>query len=376
MGTGIRSRAAVVAAAALSAVLFVPHTPSAASEGVHIGTYGDRIRVEATSGTTIEIQRPDGSRTHRLAEDVELIHTRAGLVLVNDVSMLTYVEGIAEVPVSWPIEALKAQAVAARTYAWRAIEAGTYTHYDICATVACQVFRGRDVVSVPGGERWAQAVAETDGEALLYEGQPILARYFSTSGGHTRSNEEVFPSSGPRPYLRGVPDPEDVVSPLHTWQVTFSRDEMNAILAEGQRLQAAVPIARVDILPAGGGHPDRVRVVNVSGGSVIMNASTFRGHVARVAPDLFPERFPVHYPGSDRRMPETLPSSRFQITVTDTEVVVDGRGYGHGVGMSQYGAMGKADAGMSYDDILASYYQGIRPTEAPVPADVRVGLEE
>jgi peptidoglycan hydrolase-like amidase len=191
----------------------------------------------------------------RLAEDVELIHTRAGLVLVNDVSMLTYVEGIAEVPVSWPIEALKAQAVAARTYAWRAIEVGTYTHYDICATVACQVFHGRDVVEAPNGDRWVAAVAETEGEVLLHDDAPILARYFSTSGGETRNNEDVYPSDGPYPYLVAVDDPEDEVSPLHRWRVRFTREEMDEILSRGAELSAVSPLGSIEVIPAGDGHP-------------------------------------------------------------------------------------------------------------------------
>jgi SpoIID/LytB domain protein len=375
--TRSKTCSAAIAALLLAALgIMVFPAVAEAAEGVDLGTYTDRLLIEVPAGTVVEVTEADGGRTHRLIQSVELIRGTDGrLVVVNDVTMQTYLEGIAEMPVSWPIEALKAQVVAARTYSWGAINRGTYRHYDICATVACQVFRGRAIVEAPGGERWVQAVAETENEVLLHGGRPILARYFSTSGGHTRSNEDVFPSSGSRPYLQGVPDPEDAVSPLHTWQVAISREEMNAILAEGQTLAGATPFERFEVIPAGGGSPDRIRVVGTHGRSVVLNAATFRGHVSRVAPNLFPDRFPTTYPGSDRRLPETLPSSRITFTVTETDVIIDGRGFGHGVGMSQYGAMGKADAGMGYDEILAAYYNGLRPTvESRVPSRVRVGL--
>ncbi|MFN2556792.1 MAG: SpoIID/LytB domain-containing protein, partial [Nitriliruptorales bacterium] len=266
--------------------------------------------------------------------------------------------------------------VAARTYAWYSIRLGTFQPqgYDLCASVACQVFRGRDPVEATGGERWANAVAATDGEVLLAGGEPILARYFSSSGGHTRRNEEVFPDEGPKPYLQGIPDPEDAGSPLHLWQVRFTRPEFDAILARGQTLSGAVPSVNVAVIAAGGGEPDRVAVTGANGATVEVTASDFRRFVSDVAPRLFPDRFPSAR-RDGLRLPETLPSSRLAFTVTPDEIVVDGRGYGHGVGMNQYGAKGKAEAGMTYEDILAAYYGGLRPVRAAgIPSRVRVGV--
>ncbi|MDP8960047.1 MAG: SpoIID/LytB domain-containing protein [Actinomycetota bacterium] len=359
----------------MAAVLLiaVAGTAEAQQPQVSLGAYGVPLRFEAAPGTAIEV-----AGVGRYSETIEVRAEPDGrLTVINDVSLRGYLEGLAEVPASWPLEALKAQAVAARTYAWYSIRLATFETqgYDLCDGVACQVFRGREPAESPGGERWTQAVSSTAGEVLLHNGAPILARYFSTSGGQTRDNEEVFPDEGPKPYLEGTADPEDAVSPFHRWQVQFKRAEFDAILARGRTLAAAVPSANVTFIPAGGGEPDRVAVIGVTGTAVEVTASEFRRFISDVAPRLFPGRFPSTR-ADGKRLPETLPSSRLVFTVTPEEVIVDGRGFGHGVGMSQYGAKGKAEAGMAYGDILAAYYGGLRPSRAvDLPHRVRVGVE-
>ena len=359
---------AVLAAVAGSAV---PSAAAQTEERVDLGAYGQPVTFQAAPGAVLEV-----TDEGRFVESLDvLLGSDGDLTLVNDVSMTHYVEGIDEVPVDWPMEALKAQAVAARTYAWYVIHNQNYQGYDICATTACQVFHGREPVEDPQGERWVEAVSATQGEVVTHEGEPILARYHSTSGGHTRDNEDVFPSEGPYPYLKGVPDPEDAVSPLHEWQVTFPRDRMNEILSRGESLASVVPMAGIELVAGGPGRTDQVRVTGQDGRQVTLPASRFRAFVSDAASQLWPDEYPSPR-GDGRRLPLTLPSSRMSFTVTDEAVVIDGRGYGHGVGMSQYGAKGKAEAGMSYGDILAAYYQGLRPSApAALPDRVRVGVE-
>src|SRR5687768_6229493 len=111
-----------------------------------------------------------------------------GLAFVNELAPEDYLRGIAEVPASWPLEAQKAQVVAARSYMLGEIAAGGFQQYgaDICATDACQVYQGADrEANTP---LWLQAVRETAGQVLVYDGAPALARFHSTSGGRTRSN--------------------------------------------------------------------------------------------------------------------------------------------------------------------------------------------
>lgn len=348
-----------------------------ATEPVDVGVFGEPVRFEAAPGTVLTL----GSG-RRLVGTVEVRpNPRSdGLVVIGDMDTDTYVEGIAEMPARWPLEALKAQAIAARTYAWYQITLGTFQDrglgYDICATTACQVFRGRDVVEAPEvGQRWAEAVAATSGQVLLFDGAPILARYFSTSGGETRNNEDIFRSEGPFPYLVGFADPFDEVSPLHTWQATFTRAQFDDLIARGESLGPTSPVASVVVSKRDDG-PDRVTVTGIDGTSATVTAGQFKDFLNGVAPSVYPDDFPGER-SDGGTLPTTLPSSRFVVDVREDEVVVDGSGWGHQVGMGQYGALGRAEAGHTTEEILAAYYNGLQPTTSDaLPARIRVGLDD
>ncbi len=157
------------------------------------------------------------------------------LVLVVDPE--EYLYGLAEVPSSWPMEALKAQAIAARSYALRKAAAGQHRPGCNCALYATsydQVYAGWDKESGLDGERWVRAVDATEGTVVTYRGDVIQAFYMSSSGGHTEDNENVWGGT-PIPYLRGVCDPGDYTSanPSATWQVTLSASELTRELGLG-----------------------------------------------------------------------------------------------------------------------------------------------
>ncbi len=150
--------------------------------------------------------------------------------LVLSIAPQEYLYGLGEVPSSWPEEALEAQAVAARTYAFAKAAYGQ--HRPVCncalyASAADQVYVGWDKEAAPGGERWVRAVDATEGEVVTYQGQVITAFYSSSSGGHTEDNENVWGGT-PIPYLRGVCDPGDYTpaNPSRVWEVTFTADEV------------------------------------------------------------------------------------------------------------------------------------------------------
>lgn len=378
-----RQRVAVIVAVALGTVLGLSTTAAAQQdvlddEPVDLGVYGAPVRFTAPEGVVIELESG-----RRLVDTVEFRPSPRGdgMVVIAEMDLHEYVEGIAEMPARWHMEALKAQAVASRTYAWYQASLGTYRNrglaYDICATTACQVFRGRSVVETPGvGRRWQRAVAQTAGEVLLYEGAPILARYFSTSGGRTRNNEDIFPSSGAFPYLQGIEDPDDAVSPVHTWQATFTRAQFDDLLAQGATLSATVPVAEVEVVREGPGVADRVVVTGRDGTTVEVTAIELRDFLNTTAPAHYPDDFPG--PRSDGgSLPTTVPSSRYEVEVTEDRVVLDGSGWGHAVGMGQYGAWGKAQRGLDYVEILSTYYNGLEPTTTDAAPDrLRVGLAD
>ena len=179
-----------------------------------------------------------------------------GVTAVNKVELENYIRGVVpnESPAGWPLEALKAQAVAARSYALGTGSGSqVFDHYD---TVASQVYGGYSSEH----PRTNRAVARTTGQILRHKGEPIVAYFHSTSGGHTENNENVFSGGRPLPYIRGVPDPWDRYSPYHRWRVGYNARSLGNQLGVG-RLKSV-----------------RVKRRGVSGRIV---SATFRGRAGR-----------------------------------------------------------------------------------------------
>ena len=160
-----------------------------------------------------------------------------------------YLEGIAEVPPTWPAAALESQAVAARSYALAHIgwtgEQGQALQKPICSTTDCQVYGGIAVPPTPGIKRWDAAVRRTRGQVLLYGDRPADTVYFSTSNGHTYGNEHVFGSS-PLPYLRPVTERDDGASPTAHWRVPLPFDDLATFLSAGGLWPESARISSVD----------------------------------------------------------------------------------------------------------------------------------
>ena len=159
---------------------------------------------------------------------LRVVHLSAGLEIVNSLPLESYLRGVVprESPASWPIEALKAQAVAARSYAYRSL--GSSDSFDVYCTTASQMYGGAGAEAASTNT----AVAATSGVVPMYGGAPIVAYFFSTSGGHTENIENVWPAAAPVPYLKGVPDPYDTTSPYHSWPDNPIRRTPASIAAE------------------------------------------------------------------------------------------------------------------------------------------------
>jgi SpoIID/LytB domain protein len=311
-----------------------------------------------------------------------------GLAVTETLATEDYLLGIREVPFSWPVEALKTQAVAARTYLAFTLAQGRTSNgqaydYDICATTACQVYAGARGLETLEGQRWRSAVAATAGEILLYEGRPIQALYSSTAGTRTRESEDIFPGLD-APYLAAVDSPgED--SPFVNWSFVISERDLETLLAAEGNL--AGPLRSIGVVTTADGEGPWQVVVESGSATASYGTYQFRSEINRAASAVMPDRFPAERPDG-RRYPQTVLSGTYQITEQPLvvehdgyreigrEFVFAGQGWGHQVGMSQFGAKALADSGVTYPEILAHYYGGLTPAPAGpwLPQEITVGL--
>jgi stage II sporulation protein D len=375
-------RFSLVAALVLAAVVSLT-TPVAAQTELDDRIAASQVVFEPATGARVTI----GDRVYAGSVTVT-VHT-SGLAFVEETTVDDYLLGIREVPFSWPAEALAAQVVAARTYMVWTLARGRSSNgrafdYDICATTACQVYAGIGGLAGPDGARWVEAVSRTSGEVLMSGGDPVQALYSSTSDGRTRNVEDVFPGASPDSNLRAVPSPNET-SPFVSWEFVLTRHQAETMFSHAGLLEGSLVNVRSRRTSDGDG-PWTVTVVG-TGGEQTMDTWTLRTRLNRAAADLHPDAFPAFRPGSDRRFPQTIMSPNFSIRseliylppidgppAFEQRFRVRGGGWGHLVGMSQYGAEAMATAGSSYQQIMSHIY-GVEPTASDaVPERIRVGL--
>ncbi|MGH8957265.1 MAG: SpoIID/LytB domain-containing protein [Acidimicrobiia bacterium] len=378
---GSWERQSLALSRALGAILLVGLSATASPVDAE-AIAGNRVVITAEPGAVITVG------DDQFAGPLVLSASDDGLVLTETMSPESYLLGIREVPFAWPDEALKAQAVAARTYLAFTLSGGrTATGsrygYDICATTACQVYAGRFGLDTFDGQRWAQAVASTAGQILLYNNRPAQALYSSTAGVRTRESEDIFPGLDV-PYLAAVASPAED-SPFVSWSFGVSESEMTALLTEAELLHG--PIASVGVEQTADGQGPWQVVVSSGRETERMASYRFRSVINRAAAAIMPDRLPAERPDG-RRYPQTVLSGTYTISSEQTMVdhghyrelgrnfVFNGEGWGHQVGMSQFGALALAEDGALYGDILAHYYGGLRPQPAGgwLPPAITVGL--
>lgn len=247
-----------------------------------------------------------------------------------------YVVGVvaSEMPADFEMEALKAQALTARTYIIQQLmneeKLGVPDGADVTDTVTHQVYKSdKELRELWKGEySWKiekvrKAVQETNGQILTFNGSPIDATFFSTSNGYTESSDEIWPNS--LPYLKAVESPWDVNSPKFSGQKVVPISEFESKL--GVKLADSSSIGKIVERTAG----NRV-------GKVDINGKVLTGKEIREKLDLKSTDFTWERKGKN--------------------IVINTKGYGHGVGMSQYGANGMAAEGKTYDQIVQHYYKG------------------
>ena len=314
--------------------------------------------------------------------------TGGNLNVINVVDVDDYVKGVLpyEMSPAWPLEALKAQAVCTRTYALLQTKHRDSYRFDVCTTTDCQVYQGANQASALTD----RAVEETAGMAAMYGGKYAETYYYASNGGASESSENVW--SMPLPYLVGKEDPyEGTISiPDYVYTMTYSYSQLSALLKSKGYSIGTVSSAYVSrTTPTGnvaeitfrdtagktvvitkeacrsvletksmrftisGGGSGGSWQVNPSGGAL----SSLRGAYTVTASGV------SAYEGGDAYVITASGVSRLQkppaVSGSGSGITISGTGWGHGVGMSQYGAKAMAELGRTYEEILHFYFTGI-----------------
>ncbi|MGI1690553.1 stage II sporulation protein D [Thermoanaerobacter uzonensis] len=307
-----------------------------------------------TSSTSLsEVKLIDGGKLVKLDNlgNTNLYHTVNVFITnqnkIRKMDLEEYVKGVvaAEMPAEFEMEALKAQAVAARTYALsKEIALGgrgceLHPGADVCTdSEHCQAWQSEDELRQKWGGNFdkyyakiSQAVEDTKGLVLVYDDALIVPAYHAISGGKTENSEEVWHSK--IPYLRSVVSPGEEVASKYKTTVVVSKEEFINKLKQKEpslKLNSSNILNQVkDIEKTQAGHVKTLKIGNI----------TFSGEEIR---EVF-----------------NLNSTNFSFEAQGNNIVITVIGYGHGVGMSQYGANALAKQGKKFDEILKYYYTGV-----------------
>ena len=312
------------------------------------------VRIEPASGATT-VSAQGAGRRGVYPGALEIAADAAAVRVVNDLDLESYLTGVvaAEVPRTFPLEAMKAQAIAARTYTLSHLGDHAAKGADLCAQVHCQVYAGATSAS----SRAAEAVRETAGEVLAWNDLLVDALYHSACGGATAAPWEVRQGKL-LPYLVGGSDCELGGEPYcglgrdAHWTARFTRQQAERLVSAN----LGAVLGRPGLSP---GRLVSLRVENRLGSRVEwLEVETSTG-VYRVRGDATRWLFGTGRPG-----PSGLRSAAFTLSVEKDRrgrpraFVFAGTGHGHGIGMCQWGARGRAETGQTAAEILSAYYPG------------------
>ncbi|MBI1910989.1 MAG: SpoIID/LytB domain-containing protein [Deltaproteobacteria bacterium] len=262
---------------------------------------------------------------------IEVRDSKEGLMVINELFLESYLVGIInnEISSKWPEDVIKTQAVIARTYALYSKNKKNKGLYHLEGSIMGQVYSGvgkEDSIA-------HKAVKETAGEILTYSGEPALTVYHSNAGGMTDSSKDVW--AHPYPYLQSVKSPYDIDAPRVYWEYGITAESLKQALNKaGYRI----------------GEPESIDIDNLTSAGRIKTTLITDGDNKRVT-----------LSGEDLRKIlgySNLKSTIFEVTKSGDSFLFKGRGWGHGVGLSQWGAKGMAENGSSYKEILNHFYPG------------------
>ncbi len=299
--------------------------------------------------------------------DIRFIVRNGGIIIINLLQMDDYLYGVVgrEMSESFPIEALKAQAVAARNYTLISMGRHSDEGYDLCNGVHCQAYGAVE----REGEKIRQAVDETSGKVLLYKGDIVQCYYYSSNGGYTENSENVWYAT--LGYLKGKEDIYEDGSriPDYEWKVSFSAQEMKNTLASRGIDIGEIKDIKIKKL-SDNFHAIEVEIIGTEG-----KKSYYKDNIRAAFPaSLKSTLFTIEKEGGESKVKVMTGNGLKNIASPGGKVLsangmvqlkksggeikfsINGKGSGHGVGMSQYGAMFMAEEGYSYEDILEFYF--------------------
>lgn len=354
---------AAVASESRSSFLMIKSTYSGDPKTINVN--GKRYR------TSIELRKFAGSN----------------ITVINQLTMGDYLGGVVPLEIGTtetPFEALKAQSVAARTYA-----VANHKHqdlgFDLCNSTCCQVYGGYEVENLATNN----AIKATEGMVVTYGGVLAQLYYFASSGGATANSENVW--SKAVPYLQSVEDPYEVTK---YWTYSFSISEMTTHMANmGRNIGTVTGIEAIEVSESG--RVTELKIIGTTGVAIFNRVSTRSAFPTYLPSQVFSiggSSGQTVKKGDNVLESITVPGTMIQ-TATGTSVIgtntpvyvkdgngvitllstnssnssnftISGAGAGHGVGMSQRGAMGMADAGFTYEDILKHYFTGVQIEKA------------
>ncbi len=331
-----------------------------------------RVTIQAEDGEEIVVQELErGYGKPSYCGHLEVTDEEGGLALVNELYVEDYLKRVvpSEMPPSYEKEALKAQAVCARTFAYEQILGNSYSQYGahVDDSTNFQVYN-----NAARDSRTDAAVDETYGQILMYEGEPIEALYFSTSCGVTADGSIWGGDPSKLPYLKSVALRDDRKQldltsnqvfddfirnknfsaydsqfPLFRWETVTTSD----ILQE--KVTGIGAITKVSVTERGaGGIAKKLEITGTAGTKTVNGQSEIRAILGNASLEF------VRNDGKRVNGYDTLPSGFFTVGGADGIFHIYGGGYGHGVGMSQNGAQGMAERGSSYKTILGFFYDG------------------
>lgn len=283
---------------------------------------------------------------------MEIKSNPQGLLLINELSLETYLEAVvpSEMPSYYELEALKAQAVCARTYAWKQIQEGRLKEYgaDVDDSVSFQVYG-----NILPQKETSRGVRETEGQILCYNGEPVQAYYFSTSAG-TTSTDEIWGAETPAPYLKAVVCEFDSQQPWSRWTTKVDWEDLTERAEQKTgRKEEVLAVA--------------VTEKNESGAVTGLTVTTETGAFTLEEEYMIREflspsgKVVTEKDGRETEGGGLLPSAYFTLkAVPKDSLSITGGGYGHGVGMSQNGANQMAAEGYGYWEILEYFFKDVQ----------------